>query len=157
MNKFYVIKMINKRGERGYLVDTPDGIKVSLEAFTSDVAQFGTFEEAKQFIRKRKLENNGCRAWVVSNEDVMNEKPTGIVDEDTLRKREGEVYFLETSDGMKYCYDTRKEQYYFRKCDVGFCIFYEKDLPDLKKEIVAIKKEMNLDVRIRKTSELKKQ
>ncbi len=156
MSGFYVIKIINKRGERGYLIDSPDGYKIALEAVTGDVANFGTFEEAATFIRKNRLENNGCKAYVLSNEDLLNEKPTGIVNAEQLGKKKEELYFLETDKGMRLCYYARTQDYYFKKCDVGFVIYQESQLPALKKQVADWSKKLKLSITIRKMSELRK-
>ncbi len=156
MDNFYVIKIINKRRERGYLIDSPEGFKIALDAITGDVTHFDTFDEAKKFIRENKLENNGNRAYVMSSEDIMAEKPTGIVSAEQMGTKEEQLYFLETTTGMRLCYHAQTEDYYFKKCEVGFVIYKESQLPKLKKQVAEMEKQMKLTITIRKMSDLKK-
>ncbi len=74
MEQFYVIKLINRDNERGYLIDTPKGIIISKGGITADITQFPTFQDAQQFIRDRKVERRGVKAYIRDNYDLMKDE-----------------------------------------------------------------------------------
>lgn len=121
MDKFFCIKLINKNGEWGYVIDGPKGIMISKGGITSNIAQFPTYSDASQFIRDKKLENNRVKAYVRDNNDLIkDEAGSGAT---PLKK---EAYYLETDDGERACYDPKEESYYFKKSDIGYCLFESK-------------------------------
>lgn len=73
MSEFYVIKLINHNGERGYLIDSPDGIKIVTGGVHTDITQFETEKAASCFIREKKIERRGVKAYIRSNTDMIND------------------------------------------------------------------------------------
>ena len=119
MKLFYVIQLINKVGERGFVYDSADGIKLIVGGITADVTQFATFELATAFIRHHKLERICKYAYVKDSESLMAEKPVGLV---PLASGE-RMYYIEGEDGRKCFIDSRSRTIYFTNRDVGFCCF----------------------------------
>ena len=117
MDEFFVIQVITPHGgTRGFLVDTPDGIKVSVGGITGDVTQFSTYEEATKYIRSRKIERHGIRAYAKSSTAIMQEKTNGLI---TIPP-EKDMFFVENEIGEKLFYDSKTNGYYFKNGDVGF-------------------------------------
>ena len=73
MAGFYCIKLISKDGKRGWLIDRPDGIQIYTGGVTSDITQFETEQDAYKFIRERKLERKGVKAYVRTNQELLDE------------------------------------------------------------------------------------
>lgn len=125
MDKFYVIKLISKSGERGYLIDSPKGILVAKE-LVSDITQFNTYQEAQKFLRDRKIERGGVKAYIRDNDDMI--KDSDIKGGSVLEKV---VYYLENEAGQKCFYDSKFGGYFFESRDVGFCCWEtEKQMQD---------------------------
>ncbi len=122
VDKFYVIKLINRDGGRGYVIDTPDGIMIS-GVFHITTTQFPTAKEAEDFIRTRKLERQGTKAYVRSNDDIV--LINSVVDQG-LSKLE-EAYCVENESGEKVFYDAKLGHYFFDKKDVGYCCWYTEE------------------------------
>lgn len=118
MEKFFCIKVINKNGERGYVIDGPDGILISTGWVVSDIAKFPTYYDAQQFMREKKLENNQVKAYIRDNEDLMrDEKGSGV------SPMEKDMFYLENEKGERAFYHTKEDGYYFQKGVVGSCVW----------------------------------
>lgn len=118
MEKFFCIKLINNNGERGYIMDSPNGIMISKNGVTSNVKKFETYSDAQQWLRENKVENNRCRAYIRDSNDLMKDEVgsgVSVVDKD--------VYYLENEHGEKLCYDASQDGYYFQKCETMYCLF----------------------------------
>lgn len=126
MEKFFCIKLINKNGERGYILDSPEGIMIAKNGVVSNIKQFETYSHAQKWLRENKVENNRCKAYIRDNFDLMkDENGSGI---SVLEK---EAYYLENEKGEKLCYDAEQEGYYFKKCEIMYCFFEsEKELQE---------------------------
>lgn len=120
MGKFYVIKIVPKEGESGFIIDSPEGIKVSIGSLAGEVIQFSSVYEAKKFIFDNQLERKGAKAYVRSNEELIDEKVSGA------KVLKGSVFYLQNEDGENLYYDTKKAGYYFDKKDVGQCCWNSK-------------------------------
>lgn len=118
-NTFYCIKLINADGTRGWLIDSPDGIKISIGGIHPDITQFDTEKDALNFIRERKLERKGVRAYVRTNQEIIEEVQK--VENAGVSAASKPVLHLENQDGKKCFYDSKREVYFFKSMgDVGF-------------------------------------
>ncbi len=153
MDTFYVIKLIARGGNRGYIGVFPDGIKICIGGYDSNVKQFSTFEEARAFIKVNRLEKKGVKAYIRSNQDLIDEKESGIR---PIRPEEGEMYYVENEHGAKIHFDPAKNEYFFGMQGVGFCCYREQDLIGLRKMLDGINKDMGMKAEIKKMSELPK-
>ncbi len=136
MDTFYVIKVINNNtGVRGYIIDTPKGITVSAGGINGNVTQFKTYQDAQAFIRERKLESGGVKAYIRDNSDIMKE----VGELKGLSTLKTDAYYLEDKDGNKCFYDAKEEGYYFDKQDVGYCFWRTEN------EMQGFKEAMGLD------------
>ena len=123
-DKFFIIKLITGDNRRGYVIDGAEGIMISVDALVSDVKRFNTEKAARIFIKDRKLERQGTRAFIRSNKDLMTENESGV------KPLVGDVYYFETESGEKICYDPKTE-YYLDKVDVGYCCW--TDMAEMEK------------------------
>lgn len=126
---FYVIRLVGDKTS-GYVVDSPTGIKVAVDALQASVRRFDSDYLAKKFINKHKLDRKGCRCLILSNLQLIDDKVAGAV---TMDK---DVFYLENNDGWKMCYDVKQEGYFFKKCDAGFCCWETEG--QIQKFIVAM-------------------
>lgn len=124
-NTFYFIKLINSNGERGWLWNSPEGIKI-IKGLHSDITQFESEKDALNFIREKKLERKGVKAYVRTNQDIMEEiqkiesKGASMVDKP--------LFHLENQNGKKCFYDSKIEGYFFKQMgDFGFPIWYDEE------------------------------
>lgn len=115
---FFVIKVVNKDREKGYVIDRPDGISIITNGFT-DITQFKTWKEAYRFIRDKKLEKNGIKAYIISNQDLMEEEKNNS----QIKVVNKIMYYLEDFTGRKLFYSTHDEDYYFDNRENGYCVF----------------------------------
>lgn len=117
-NLFYIIKLIKPDGEYGYVIDGKNGIALSVGAMHIDVTQFTSQYEAQKFINKNKLEKNGVKARIRSNQDLMEEeKGNG------LKPVSKTLFYLENKQGEKCFYDSKEEGYYFENREHGYCVW----------------------------------
>ncbi len=129
MADFYCIKLISKDGtKRGWLIDRPHGIEICVGGVISDITQFSTEQDALKFIRERKIERNGIKAYVRTNLELMDESikdgATGI----STMPTDKETYHLENHLGDKLFYDSKIEAYYFKKMgDFGFPVWEKEE------------------------------
>ena len=112
MADFYCIRLINKDGTRGWLIDRPSGIEICIGGVMSDITQFDTEQDALKFIRERKVERGGAKAYVRTRQELMDESiKEGSPGISTADKP---VYHLENHKGEKLFYDSKMEAYYFK-------------------------------------------
>lgn len=136
MQKFYVIKLVNdKTGATGFVIDSPDGITLSSE-YVMDVKQFSSHLEAKIFIFDNKLEQKRTKAYIRSNEDIMDEGGS-----ENLKQLQGDIFYIENESGEKIFFDNKTREYYFELREVGQCVW--KTESDAKNFI----KQMDLKVK----------
>ncbi len=123
---FYCIKLINSVGERGWLYDSPQGIKIIKGGLHADITQFETEKDASNFIRERKLERRGVRALVRTNQDIIEEsQKDGIIG---VSESDKPMFYLENETGKKCFYDSGLEGYYFKEMgDTGFPIWHDEE------------------------------
>lgn len=124
-NTFYCIKLINSNGERGWLWDSPEGIKI-IKGFHSDITQFETEKDTLNFIRYKKLERKGVKAYVRTNQDIVEEiqriesKGASMVDKP--------LFHLENQKGWKCFFDSKIDGYFFKEMgDFGMPIWYDEE------------------------------
>lgn len=124
-NTFYCIKLINSNGERGWLWDSPDGIKI-IKGLHSDITQFETEKDALAFIRERKLERKGVKAYVRTNQEIIEDsKKVETVGISSIDKP---LFYLENQNGKKCFYDSKIDGYFFKQMgDSGFPIWYDEE------------------------------
>lgn len=121
MKKFYCIKLINNStGARGWLIDRPNGIEICVGAVTSDITQFDTQEDALNFIRERKIERGGIKAYVRTSSELLDESIESGDKGVRAIPTEVPIYYLENHKGEKCFYDSKMEAYYFKKIDAGY-------------------------------------
>ena len=151
MEGFYVVYVIAQGGDKGYVCMNPEGIKIVVGGVTNAITQFTTFKEAKEFIREHKLEKNGLRAYIRTNQDLIDMHSSDFV------TYADALYYLETEDGHKMFYDTGSKQYFFRKQDIGFVCYKESDMEGLKEMVVNLSREIGMKVEIKNMQDRKKQ
>lgn len=116
MDKFYLIFVILKNKNRGFLA-FDKGVMSLYQNVNKDLIRFDTFQDATDFIRQNKLNNNGNRAYVKSNEDIMCENKADLLS----FPKDTNLFYLEDADGRKVMYDSISKGYYLQKKDVEFC------------------------------------
>jgi len=119
MDTFYCIKLITSDGNRGYVMDTPKGIMIVSDGLHCDISRFKTYQEAQEFMRNRKLERNGVKAYIRDNQDLMKEFKDQVV---PLT----EAWYIEDALGYKIFYDSGKDGYYLDNHDSGYCIWHDE-------------------------------
>ncbi len=156
MGNFFVIQVINKKNQRGYVIDSPEGVNISIGGVTRDVAQFPTHDAAKQFIRDNRIEKSGARAYVRTNEELIALKEPGLGTLENFPEKDNLVY-LESSDGLKCMFNTKGDFYFFRKVDAGFCVWKEgANDPKLQAMVKEFEESTGLTISIKKMSDLPK-
>ncbi len=121
MNIFYVIKLINTRnGNRGYVIDTKDGIELSVGNLDMNITQFETEKQAEKFIRERKLQRGGMTAHIRSNQELLEDEKGNP----NLRPADGDIFFIENADGEKLFYDSKDKGYFYKKGEAGYPCWY---------------------------------
>ncbi len=121
MDKIYVIKTIGNDGIKAWFIDTPNGIKISIDGVSPDITNFRTYNEANDLIK------NGL--------DIVGKKPANLYihdNDDLLRDTDIKkgiattsepMYYLQDKEGKKVFYNARSAEYYWSKYDVGFCLW----------------------------------
>jgi len=128
MVEFYCIKLIQKDGIRGWLIDSPRGIEISVGGATTDITQFETEQDALKFIRERKVERGGVKAYVRTNQELIQEYADSGVKGMSAVPKDKAIYYLENHKGEKLFWDSKMEVYYFKNMgDVGYCAFDEEE------------------------------
>lgn len=113
MSKFYVIQVLNRKDETGWVVERPDGIFITGQ-FVSDVKQFKTYKLAEVFIRRMKSGGErGTQFFIRSNEYLMENKIG-------MKAVDHDVWYIEDEFGRKLFYDPKTEDYFFDDAKVGF-------------------------------------
>lgn len=121
-NTFYCIKLINSNGERGWLFDSPEGIKIITGGLHSNITQFTTEKDALSFIRDRKIERGGIKAYVRTNQEIIEE--VQIVENKGISVMDRPMYHLENDKGEKCFYDSTQEVYFFKQMgDFGYPVW----------------------------------
>lgn len=131
MGQLYVIELINRKGEGGYIIQRPDGISLATGGLTADVSQFKTYEKAEKFVRKMKslLRKKKMKVFIRSMEYLMENNVKGIHSPDK------DVYYLENEQGHKLCYDPKQEGYYFDDVEAGYpCWETEEQMKEFVKQ-----------------------
>lgn len=128
MAEFYYIKLIRSDGTRGWLIDRPTGIEVCVGGVTSDITQFETEQDAYKFIRERKLERGGVKAYVRTNQELLDESIKSGVAGVSAVPLDKPTYHLENQKGEKCFYDSAKEVYFFKQIgSFGFPVWYDEE------------------------------
>jgi hypothetical protein len=127
---FYCIRLIREDGTRGWLIDSPEGIKLAVGGVHSDITQFATEQDALKFIRDRKLERKGIKAYVRTNQELLEtitkigERGASVVTKP--------IYHLENEKGEKLFYDSKMDAYYFKEMgDIGCGVWETEELARL--------------------------
>lgn len=124
-NTFYCIKLINSSGERGWLWDSPDGIKIIKGGLHSDITQFETEKDALNFIRERKLERSGIKAYVRTNQEIIEESQK--VETKGISMMDKPMFHLENQKGEKCFYDSKREVYFFKQIGEFGCPVWDDE------------------------------
>jgi hypothetical protein len=124
MAEFYCIKLIrNSDGVRGWLIDSPRGVEISVGGATTDITMFTTEQDALKFIREHKVERGGIKAYVRTNQEMIQEyKDSGDKGMSAVPK-DKPLYHLENHIGEKLFYDSKTETYCFKKVDAGYPVW----------------------------------
>lgn len=129
MAEFYCIKLIrNSDGVRGWLIARPSGIEIAVGGVTSDITQFATEQEALKFIKDNKIERGGAKAYVRTNQELMEESIASGEKGISTVSKDKPIYHLENQKGEKLFYDSKMEAYYFKQMgDLGFPIWNDEE------------------------------
>jgi len=123
--EFYCIKLINRDGTRGWLFDSPDGIKVITDGVNSDITQFENIADANNFIRYQKLERKGVKAFVRTSQELIEEgQKLGIAG---ISTRDKPTFHLENQKGEKCFYDSTRDAYCFKPMGESGYPFWESE------------------------------
>lgn len=114
MQKFYVIEIENKDNQIGYLTDTPKGQMIATEV-TANITQFKNWESANRILKKMNVKKGA----VLSNQDLI-EKGIGV------KSGVGTLFYLENEKQEKLFFDPKRQGYYFKAADVGYCCWIDK-------------------------------
>jgi hypothetical protein len=124
MADFYCIKLIRSSdGVRGWLVDRPTGIEIAVGGVISDITQFETEQDALKFIRDKKIEKGGIKAYVRTNQELMDESIASGEKGISSMPKDKPLYYLENHLGEKLFYDSKMEAYYFKKVDMSYPVW----------------------------------
>lgn len=150
----FIIQVINKNRQRGFVIDRPSGIQIVIDALHRDVTQFYSLDDAKAFIKQHKLDNNGNRAYVRTFEECLQMISSGQVTAEQLGlKSDADLFYIERQDGAKLCYDAKNEQYFFKNVARGFCVYKDdNNLKEMEKLLI----EQNFKFKRKPVSELPK-
>lgn len=116
MDKFYVIEVINKNGESGFIISKPEGIFVSTNGYAIDTTQFNSYEKAEIF--KRKLKGK-FKKIIIRRNDYIAEKHANPIGE-------REIFVILNNLGERLFYDARQEGYYFENRETGCCCWFSE-------------------------------
>lgn len=116
MNLFYVIKVVNKRNDIGFVSEAKDGYTISVDGVSSNVIQFANYAAAQAWLRDNHIEKSGTRAYIIDNQDVIEymKKKGGA----TLM---GKMWCIENSKGEKAFWSEKEQGYFFAKSVNGYC------------------------------------
>lgn len=115
-NEFWVIEVTNKKGEPGFIVNTVDGIKVSVGGFDVKTTIFKTRSAANDFINQKKLYRLG-KVRIVTGSEIA-EKYGTVADD----KRD--LWVIKNEEGLYLKYSADKNVgYYFDKEKLGAVMF----------------------------------
>ncbi len=128
MNKIYFIEVTNLKKETGFVYESGKEVHIALGGIDARITQYKSWDFANRRIRQLGLNANGATAKVVSNQEVIDRKVNGL----TLATTHKIIYWLENNKGEKLFYDTKNQGYLFEKGDVGYCIWWDELLQELK-------------------------
>lgn len=124
MAEFYCIKLIRNDGTRGWLINSPNGIEIAIGGVTTGITQFETEQDALKFIRDQKIERKGIKAFVRTNQELIQESIDSGIEGISAVPADKPIYHLENHKGEKLFYDSKMDAYYFKEMgNVGSCAF----------------------------------
>lgn len=129
--KFYCIKLIKgSTGERGYVIDRGSDVDVEITFgdYREQATKFTSPEEAKKFIRERKLEKGKTKAYVRDNDEIAKEIAATHGKGPEPKPIDKPLYYAENVAGEKMFYNEEKKEFYFKKGDEGYPAYPDKDL-----------------------------
>lgn len=114
--EFWVIEVINKKGEVGFAVKTLDGMMFSIGGFDVKTTIFKTRSAANECINKNKLYRIG-KTRIVSGSEIA-EKYGSVAD------GKKDLWMIENEEGLYLKYSAEKNVgYYFDKEKLGAVAF----------------------------------
>lgn len=114
-NEFWVIEVTNQKNEVGFIINTVDGIKVSI-GFDVKTTMFKTRSAANDFINQKKLYKSG-KVRIVNGTEIAQK--FGTVADD---KRD--LWLIKNEEGLYLKYSAEKNVgYYFDKEKLGAVMF----------------------------------
>lgn len=121
--KFYSIKLISiSKGIRGYVYQSKTkGINLS-EVFADYCLKFPTIQEAREFVKKNKLEKNGFMSIIRDGNDIEFEM-------EILRQKSGlnkGSFKIVNELGQNAFWNSKRQQYYFMEKEDGCASWYDK-------------------------------
>jgi len=141
--EFYCIKIIKPDGTRGWVIDRPDGISFVMGGANTDITMFETESAANKFIRERKIERQGVKAYVRTNQEMIQDakkvETPGISPATSLSNA---TYHLENHKGEKCYYDSKEEVYFFKDVNAGFPCWFDE--PSIRRFVKDMKFEQAL-------------
>lgn len=117
MEKFYVIKVISKNGTKGFIGGANGDIVVYSE-FTGQCQLFESHEQAKIFIKEKRIETKGATCVIYSNEELLDTNQAGMA-----KPISKTLYYIENISGQKIIYDNLRQEYKVSFADAGFCVW----------------------------------
>lgn len=130
MEKFYCIKLIkSSTGERGYVIDRGADVDVEITFgdYNDHATKFSSQDDAKKFIRERKLEKGRKKAYIRDNEEIAKELAAIQRTGPEHKPIDKPLYYAENLAGEKMYYDQEKKEYYFKKGDNGYPAWPDQD------------------------------
>lgn len=114
MTNFYVIQLINRDGQAGWIISNPPEVLI-VNQYVTDVTRFDSWESANMFAKTNNLTQNdsGVIVKIYSNQEIMQMDIPGI------KPLKGSLYYLENESGEKCV--SGSQGFYFKRCEVGYC------------------------------------
>lgn len=152
MSVQYVIKLITPTGNRGYVYDSNGEIIVVQNGYDPNITLFSDVQSARTFIKERKLEKKGIKAFVRTTIEMVDDQEFGGAVPVT-----GEMYYVENDEGQRVFQNTQTGDFFFRKQEVGFCCWNQDALEELNKLVEGINSEFpDMNAQIKNMSGLPK-
>lgn len=128
MDKFYVIQLINKNGQSGWVISRPPEVLLASE-YVTDVTRFDSYESANIYAKENKLYDHEALVKIYSNEELMQMTIPGI------QPLKGTLYYLENDRGERCCQG--EIGFYFKKCEIGYCAWKDPShITELRDEFI---------------------